>query len=207
MGKLEELGIAENTVIILTGDNGGDNDHTTGGLRDFKGFSHEGGVREPFIVRWPGKTKPGTVCDEMVIGTDFYPTLLEMAGLPLRPDQHQDGVSIVPLLTGSAKQIERDKLFWHYPHYHRTNPYGAIRSKDWKLIEFFEDGSLELYNLKDDTGETQNLAAKQPERAQELLHELRAWRKSVGAQMPTDNPAYDPERDKPKNAKKAKKKA
>jgi arylsulfatase A len=206
MAKLDALGIADNTVVILTGDNGGDNDHTTGGLRDFKGFSHEGGVREPFVVKWPGKTMPGSTCDEMVIGTDFYPTLLDMAGLPLRPDQHMDGVSIVPLLTGSAQGLGRDTLYWHYPHYHRTNPYGAIRSKDWKLIEFFEDGSLELYNLKDDPRETTNLAAKQPERAQQLLKELKAWRKSVGAQMPSQNPAYDPDRDKPKTAKKPKKK-
>ena len=188
MAKLEELGIADNTIVVLTGDNGGDHDETTGGLRDFKGFSHEGGVREPFVVRWPGKTKAGSRCDEMVIGMDFYPTFLEMAGLPPRPDQHQDGVSIVPLLTGESSTLERDVLYWHYPHYHRTKPYGAIRHGDMKLIEFFEDGNLELYDLKADPNETKNLAASQPEKAKELLEELVIWRKSVDAQMMTENP-------------------
>jgi arylsulfatase A-like enzyme len=194
MAKLDELGIADNTVVILTGDNGGDNPKTTGGLKDFKGFSHEGGVREPFVVKWPGKIAPSSSCDEMVIGTDFYPTMLEMAGLPARPDQHQDGVSILPLLTGKSKELERDVLFWHYPHYHRTKPYGAIRHGDMKLIEFFEDGDLELYDLKADPKETNNLAKKNPEKAQALLKELKAWRKSVNAQMPTKNPKYNPAR-------------
>lgn len=192
MAKLEAMGIADNTVVILTGDNGGDDPKTTGGLRDFKGFSHEGGVREPFIVKWPGKIAPNSSCDEMVIGTDFYPTMLEMAGLPARPEEHKDGVSILPLLTGKSKDLGRDVLFWHYPHYHRTKPYGAIRHGNMKLIEFFEDGELELYNLKADPGEKNNLAKKNPEKAQALLMELKAWRKSVGAQMPTPNPKYDP---------------
>ncbi|VGO20384.1 sulfatase [Pontiella sulfatireligans] len=203
MAKLDELGIADNTVVVLTGDNGGDNDKTTGGFRDFKGFSHEGGVREPFVVKWPGKTKAGSTCDVPVIGTDFYPTLLEMAGLPQRPDQHQDGISIVPLLTGKEARLERDQLFWHYPHYHRTKPYGATRHGDWKLIEFFEDGKLELYNLANDPAEATDLAAAHPEKAQELLRELKAWRSSVDAQMMTDNPDYNP---KKTNSKKKKKK-
>jgi arylsulfatase A-like enzyme len=197
MTKLEQLGIAENTVIILTGDNGGDHDKTTGGLRDFKGFSHEGGVREPFLVKWPGKTAAGSTCDEMVIGTDFYPTMLEIAGLPQRPEQHPDGVSIVPLLTGAKTSLPRETLYWHYPHYHRTKPYGAIRHGDWKLIEFFENGNLELFNLASDPRETQNLAEAQPEKTQELLAMLQQWRVSVDAQMMTDNPAYDPAPTKP----------
>ncbi len=194
MAKLEQLGIAENTVVILTGDNGGDHDETTGGLKGYKGFSHEGGTREPFLVKWPGKTRAGSICDALVIGTDFYPTMLEMAGLPLRPEQHRDGVSMVPLLTGSAAKLDRDRLYWHYPHYHRTKPYGAIRHGDWKLIEFFEDGALELYDLKADPYESLNLAAEQPEKAQQLLKDLMAWRKEVGAQMMPPNPNYDPER-------------
>lgn len=203
MAKLEELGIADNTVIILTGDNGGDDDRTTGGLRDFKGFSHEGGVREPLLVKWPGKTKAGSTSDAMVIGTDFYPTLLDMAGLPPHPKQHQDGISIVPLLTGDEASLGRDMLFWHYPHYHRTKPYGAIRHGDMKLIEFFETGKLELYNLKQDPNETNNLAESEPEKAQALLKELVTWRKSVGAQMMTDNPNYDPGSEAPEKKTKA----
>jgi arylsulfatase A len=203
MTKLDKLGIADNTVIILTGDNGGNFDATDAGLKGYKGFSHEGGVREPFVVKWPGKTKPGSRSDALVIGTDLYPTMLEMAGLPARPNQHQDGLSITKILDGSTSSPERDQLFWHYPHYHRTKPYGAIRHGDWKLIEFFEDGALELYNLKKDPGEQTNLALKNPRKAAQLLTELNDWRTSVGAQMPTKNPNHDPK--DPGKAKKKKK--
>lgn len=193
MAKLDELGIAENTIVILTGDNGGNFEETSGGLRDFKGFSHEGAVREPCVIKWPGKTTTDSECNEIVIGTDFYPTLLEMAGLPSRPDQHLDGVSIVPLLDGSATDVERDTVYWHYPHYHRTNPYGAIRDGAWKLIEFYENGELELYNLEKDPSEANNLLQAEPERAQGLLGKLRDWRESVDAQMMSPNPNHDPE--------------
>ncbi len=207
VAKLDELGITGNTVIILTGDNGGDDDKTTGGLRDFKGWSHEGGVREPLIAKWPGKIAKGSACDEMVIGMDFYPTLLEFAGLDPLPEEHKDGISIAPLLTGTRKNLDRDTLYWHYPHYHRTNPYGAIRSGDMKLIEFFEDGSLELFNLKDDPQEQNNLAKSQPEKAAELLAKLKEWRKDVDAQMPTPNPRYNPNKEAgPKKKKPAPKK-
>jgi arylsulfatase A-like enzyme len=201
MAQLDQLGIADNTVVILTGDNGGDKPESTGGLRDFKGFSHEGGVREPFVVKWPGKTVAGSTCDEMVIGMDFYPTMLEMAGLPARPDQHMDGVSIVPLLTGKRTTLDRETLYWHYPHYHRTKPYGAIRQGDMKLIEFFEDGKLELYDLKADPTESKNLAAAHPEKAQELLKKLKQWRREVDAQMMTDNPNYKPSKGAKKKGK------
>ncbi|VGO14881.1 Arylsulfatase [Pontiella desulfatans] len=194
LAKLEELGIADNTVVILTGDNGGDADTTTAGLKGYKGFSHEGGVREPFVVKWPGKTRPGAACDVPVIGTDFYPTLLEIAGLPQKPSEHRDGVSLVPLLTGEAEELERENLYWHYPHYHRTKPYGAIRSGEWKLIELFEDGALELYDLKKDPYETENLAMQYPEKAEELLTLLKEWRTSTGAQMMMPNPDFDPKR-------------
>lgn len=193
MDKLEKLGIEQNTVILLTGDNGGDRDRTTGGLKGYKGLSHEGGVREPLVVKWPGQVRPGSTCDEPVIGMDIYPTVLEIAGLPARPDQHRDGVSLVPLLTGGSTDLRRDVLYWHYPHYHRTLPYGAIREGDMKLIEFFEDGSLELYDLGTDPHETTNLAAAHPEKAARLLARLVAWRESVGAQMPAPNPDYDPD--------------
>jgi arylsulfatase A-like enzyme len=206
VAKLEELGLAENTVIVLTGDNGGDYDNTTSGLRDRKGFSHEGGVREPLIAKWPGKIEAGSRCDEPVIGMDFYPTFLEVAGLPARKDEHLDGVSIWPLLKDVSSELKREKLYWHYPHYHRTKPYGAIRDGDWKLIEFFEDGELELFNLKADPFEKNNLAGENPERAAMLLKDLKKWRRSVGAQMMTPNPAHDPERGKgsPKKARKKK---
>jgi len=204
LAKLEEMGVAENTVIVLTGDNGGDSDNTTSGLRDFKGFSHEGAVREPLIAKWPRRIQGGTTCDEPVIGMDFYPTFLEMAGLPARKDEHIDGVSILPLLKGQAKQLSRKKLYWHYPHYHRTKPYGAIRDGDWKLIEFFEEGNLELFDLKKDPLEKKNLSEEMPEKAEEMLKELERWRKLVGAQMMTPNPNHDPERGKGKQRKKKK---
>jgi arylsulfatase A-like enzyme len=192
MEKLKELGIAGNTMVFLTGDNGGDHPETTGGLRDYKGFSHEGGVREPLIARWPGTISAGATCEVPVIGTDFYPTILDLAGLGLRPDRHPDGISIAPLLKDPKAKVPRDMLCWHYPHYHRTKPYGAIRMGGWKLIEFFEDGNLELFDLKSDPWEKNDLAKKHPERAAEMLGQLVAWRKSVGAQMPTPNPDYVP---------------
>jgi arylsulfatase A-like enzyme len=194
MAKLQSLGIADRTIVILTGDNGGDYDQTTGGLKGFKAFSHEGGVREPLLIKWPGEITPGSTCDFPVIGTDFYPTMLDIAGLPPKPREHCDGISLVPLLSGAATALPRDAIYWHYPHYHRTNPYGAIRMGDWKLIEFFEDGQLELYNLNEDPTETTNLAASHPEKTEQMLRKLKAWRNSVDAQMPTPNPSYDPAR-------------
>lgn len=194
MAKLEELGVAEDTVVILTGDNGGDTRESSGGLREYKAYAYEGGVRQPLVVRWPGKTAGGSVCEEGVIGMDFYPTMLEMAGLPLRPGEHEDGVSLVGLLRGEDGKLEREALYWHYPHYHRTDPYGAIRVGDMKLIEFFEDGELELYDLGVDPGERENLALAEPERAQELLKKLRGWRVAVGAQMMSENARFDPAR-------------
>ncbi|MEP2776525.1 MAG: sulfatase [Luteolibacter sp.] len=192
MAKLDELGIADNTMVFLTADNGGDHEGTSGGLRDFKALSHEGGVREPLIARWPGKIPPDSKCGTPVIGMDFYPTILDFAGLPLRPEEHQDGVSITNLLKNPDADLERESLYWHYPHYHRTAPYGAVRHGDMKLIENYEDGSLELYDLKNDPSEKNNLVKAQPEKARALQKELDEWRKSVDAQMPTPNPDYDP---------------
>ena len=146
------------------------------------------------IAKWPTRIAAGSTCDEPVIGMDFYPTFLEMAGLPARKNEHIDGVSILPLLKGDAKELKREKLYWHYPHYHRTKPYGAIRDGDWKLIEFFEEGNLELFDLGKDPFEKKNLAEEMPEKAEEMLKELKKWRKSVGAQMMTANPKYDPKR-------------
>jgi arylsulfatase A-like enzyme len=142
------------------------------------------------IVRWPGRTKAGSTCDVPVISTDFYPTMLDMAGLPAIPQQHCDGVSIAPLLNQAAGKIAPRALFWHYPHYGNQggSPGGAVRVGDWKLIEFYEDNRVELYNLAEDVGEKNNLAAKMPEKAAEMRKTLDDWRKSVDAAMPTPNP-------------------
>ncbi len=192
VAKLKETGLAENTVIIFTADNGGNSPKSSGGLREFKGHGYEGGTRVPLIVRWPGRVAGGTVSDVPAIGMDYFPTMLEMADAPPRPDAHLDGVSLVPVLTGEAGTLARDTLYWHYPHYHRTLPYGAVRQGDWKLMEFFEDGRLELYNLADDRSESSDLAQSEPAKTEALHTALQAWRESVGAQMPTPNPDYDP---------------
>ena len=155
-------------------------------LRGAKGWLYEGGIRVPMIVKWPGYGKKGTTCEEVVISTDFYPAILEMAGLPLRPGQHVDGVSFVPALKGET--FERKAIFWHFPHYSNhgmQSPGGAIRLGDYKLLDYFENNSVQLFNLKEDPGEQNNLARVQPEKANELLAMLQAWRKEVSAQMMT----------------------
>ena len=189
MARLKKHGLEKNTVIIFTGDNGGTAPSSSGGLRGAKGLAYEGATREPLLIKWPGRVKPGSVCDTPVIGTDFYPTMLAMAGLPARPTAHQDGKNLVPLLRQNGR-IDRDSLFWHYPHYHKTTPYGAIRKRDLKLIEFFEDNRLELYDLQADPAESNDLAATRPEKLKELHGQLKTWRESVQAQMPTANPNY-----------------
>ena len=172
MATLERLELAdERTIVIFTSDNGGLS--TSEGsptsnvpLREGKGWPYEGGVRVPLIVRWPGVTKPGAVCREPVISTDFFPTLLEMAGRPPLPERHLDGVSLVPAAEGGRRARERP-LFWHYPHYGNQGgaPVGASRLGDLKLIEWFEDDRVELFDLRDDPGETRNLADDRPEAA------------------------------------------
>ncbi|MBN2329554.1 MAG: sulfatase [Candidatus Omnitrophica bacterium] len=197
LAQLDELGLADNTLILFTGDNGGLMPVTGNEpLRAGKGSAYEGGVREPLIVRWPGVVKPGSVCSEPVISVDFYPTIVEAAGAQADPKQTLDGKSLVPLLKNPESTLDRDSIFWHYPHYHPggAKPYGAIRRRDFKLIEFFEDGKLELYNLKDDIGETNDLAETMPEKTKELHDCLKSWRQEVQAQMPYPNPDYDPER-------------
>ncbi|NOZ21913.1 MAG: sulfatase [Planctomycetes bacterium] len=196
LAKVDELGIADRTVVFFMSDNGGlalHNITSNAPLRAGKGSAYEGGVREPMIVRWPGVVKPGSVCSVPVTSIDFYPTILEMAGVQGDPKQGLEGVSLVPLLKQTGG-IDREAIYWHYPHYHPggANCFGAVRKGDWKLIEFYEDGKLELYNLKDDIGETIDLAQKMPEKARELHGLLKSWRKKVNAQMPTPNPKYDP---------------
>ena len=199
--KLDESGRADRTVVIFTSDNGGviKPQHITSNepLRGEKGTLYEGGIRVPLIIRWPGVTKPGSVSHVPVASIDFLPTIAEIAGLPL-PPRGVDGKSLVPLLRGGGG-LEREALYWHYPHYNLHQaltplaPSGAVRKGDFKLIEQYEDGRLELFNLKDDPGERYNLAAALPGKARELQADLAAWRKSAGAQMPVPDPGnYDP---------------
>jgi len=193
LSKLDELRISERTVILFTSDNGGLLRSTSNEpLRAGKGSAYEGGVRVPLIVKWPGVTKPGSACDVPVISPDLFATILEIAGAKGAPPGI-DGESLVPLLRQGVG-LRREAIFWHYPHYHPggATPYGAVRKGDLKLIEFYEDGHLELYNLKEDIGEKKDLAADLPVKAKELRELLAKWRAEVGARMPTPNPDYDP---------------
>ncbi len=195
MKKLDALGLTDDTVVVFTSDNGGlstSEGHNTANLplRGGKGWLYEGGVRVPTIVRFPGVTKAGSVCDVPVTSTDFYPTFLDIAGLPAKPKQHADGVSIVAALKGG--KLARKAIYWHYPHYGNQGgrPGSSVLAGDYKLIEFFEDDSIELYNLRDDIGEKKDLSAAMPEKAAELRKRLDAWRAKVDAKMMKPNPAY-----------------
>lgn len=196
--RLAELGLEKRTIVVFTSDNGGLMYSTSNQpLRVGKGSAYEGGVRVPTLVKWPGVTAPGSVCDEPVITPDFFPTLLQIAGVQGNAqyfDPKIDGESLVPLLQNPRARLGRDYIYWHYPHYHPggATPYGAVRSRDWKLIEFFEDMHIEFYNLSEDVGEKNDLAAKMPQIANNLRVRLHAWRRAVGAQMPTVNPNYKP---------------
>jgi arylsulfatase A-like enzyme len=205
MAVLEELKLADNTVLIFVSDNGGVGGYVREGLkkkgditdnaplRSGKGSLYEGGTRVPFIVRWPGTTKPGTICEVPATHVDILPTFAMLAGGE-KPKQVLDGESLVPLFRDPAAQLGRDAIFAHFPGYlgaglnsWRTTPVGTVHSGDWKLMEFFEDGHLELYNLKDDIGEQHNLAESNPDKARELHKKMFAWRMSVEAPMPTPN--------------------
>ncbi len=194
--KLKDERIYDNTIIIFFSDNGGEStaegDPTSNfPLRAGKGWMYEGGIREPLLIRWPNHTKKGSICEQPVISTDFYPSILEMAGLPLLPEQHKDGKSIVPILEG--KKIERSALFWHYPHYGNQGgaPGSAIRDGDWKLIRWYEDNREELYNLKEDIREGKNVLNEKPEIAEKLRNKLNKWLKEQDAKMPSPNPYYN----------------
>ncbi len=224
MQSLEELGLADNTVLFFMSDNGGLS--TSEGsptsnlpLRAGKGWLYEGGIREPMIIRWPdalraglesaGGKPAGSVCDVPVTSTDFYPTILEMAGLEPMPGQHMDGVSLVPLLTGKNEpagenntagtndsSAEKSRpLYWHYPHYSNQGgkPGAAVRFRDYKLIEFFEDTTVELYDLSADPGEQNDLSEELPGRKEELLDLLHAWQEETNAEGMDPNPDYDPD--------------
>ena len=153
-------------------------------------YFYEGGLRVPLLVRCPGLTEPGSTCSAPVVSTDYYPTLLEMAAQPARPEQHLDGESIEPLLRGEARK--RSPIFWHYPHYGNQGavPGGAVREGDWKLIEWYDSGDVELYNLAEDLGEQRNLAASEADRTSKMQRMLHEWLKETGAVMPVKNPKY-----------------
>jgi arylsulfatase A-like enzyme len=217
LALLDELKLADNTFVIFSSDNGGvggyqrehiqakditDNAPLKGG----KGMLYEGGIRVPYIFRWPGKIAPGSTCAEPIISVDLYPTLLELAGAPAPSQYPLDGTSYLSLLRNGGQAVPaRPPLYWHFPGYlgaggntWRTTPAGAIRAGDWKLQEFFETGRLELFNLKDDLGEKRNLAEAQPEKAKELHAALLAWRKAVNAPMPSRNSGAHRGKDKGK---------
>ncbi len=191
---LEELGVADNTIIIFTADNGGLS--TRGNTRKLatsnyplrygKGWLYEGGIREAFIVKWPGVTPQGQVSDALVTGTDIYPTVLEMAGLPQRPNDHKDGVDVTSAIKGQSFNRETP-IFWHSPMGRPTSTGDrnstAVRLGDYKLVDWYDEGTIELYNLKDDIGEQHNLAEQMPEKASELHQLVKEWRASIDAQI------------------------
>lgn len=194
---VKEKGIEDNTIIIFTSDNGGiirsKNPVTSNlPLREGKGTAYEGGVRVPLIVKWKGKIKENTQSEVPVIGTDLFPTLAALTNSNISSINNIDGVNIAPLLLG-GQTIKRDALYWHYPHYHSegATPYSSIRDGDYKLISFYENGKMELYNLKNDVGEQNNLVEKEPKMAAMLLKKLNAWKHITGAQDPLVNPKYD----------------
>lgn len=202
LAALERLGLAGKTLVVFVSDNGG-LVHDQGGsiytsnapLRGEKGTLHEGGIRVPAIARMPGVIPPGSVCETPAVTTDLHPTFLELAGIDVLSGKDAvDGASLVPVLRNPGAGLSREALFWHLPHYHHGTPASAVRRGDWKLIEFFEDGALELYDLSKDPGETTDLASVHPDKAIELRDSLAKWRTDVGARLPVPNPDHDPAR-------------
>ena len=195
---LDISGQAEDTVVLFASDNGGRSSmwrfaHPTSNspLRAGKTFTFEGGIRTPLLIRWPGITAGGQSCDTPVISMDFYPTMLEMAGLSLRPEEHKDGVSLVPLLKGES--IDRKTLFWHFPHYQGEGAYpsSAVREGNYKLIRHFHFERDQLFNLARDPYEKNDLATKEPKRAAAMGARLEAWFEEVGAKIPVKNQSQD----------------
>ncbi len=188
--KLDELGLSSDTILVFTGDNGGEDRVTSNApLRAGKSTLYEGGIRVPLIVSYPKLVPAGTICKTPTCNIDFYPTLCHLAGI--RPDstQHIDGVSLVAVLQKPKAPLQRDTLYWHYPlekpHFLGGRSSGAVRKGDWKLIEYFDTGQKELYNLADDISEKSNLANTNHEKVAELHGLLKAWRKDVGAKIPS----------------------
>ena len=190
VAKLEEIGQLDNTLIIFTGDNGSQGNEFVPNYRGNKGTAYEGGVRVPLIISGPGISK-GIVSNEPTIAMDFFPTILESLGLPTMPNEHLDGISIVPLFKDNGKLPERN-FYWHYPHYDETTPYSSILSGDWKLIKYLDDNSLELYNLASDPMESLNLIDSYPKKREEMVNLLDRELNSVNAQPAILNPNFDP---------------
>lgn len=197
LGKLDELGLTENTMVLFTSDNGGLS--TSEGwptsnlpLRAGKGWMYEGGIREPLIVRWPGKVKPGSVSSVPVCSPDYFPTFLEAAGVAAPDVGIVDGKSLVPVLKGG--ELPERPLFWHYPHYGNQGgaPAAAIRKGNYKLIHWYEGDQFELFDLASDPGEAKDLSLERPDLVDSLGAELKKWQVEVGAKPPLPNPAYDP---------------
>lgn len=194
MQKLDELGLSENTMVILTSDNGGFNYGVADAppLRKTKSWLYDGGLRIPMVVRWPGKVKPGTVSEERVSHLDYFPTFMEAAGIPADDGLVLDGESLVPLLKGQDG-LQRDALYFHYPNYawHAKNRLGgAIIEGDYKLLNWYDDDSVEMYNIIKDPSEKQDIAAQNPELADRLKRKFKKWLKDVDANMPVPNPDY-----------------
>ena len=198
---IDRLGLAEKTLLMFMSDNGG-LEHEQNGtivtsnkpLRGEKGSLYEGGIRVPAIMRWPGVIPAGAVSATPAATIDIHATLLDLAGVAAPVSDPLDGTSLTPVLRRPDRALARDALYWHLPHYHHSTPASAIRRGDWKLVEFFEAGALELYNLREAPGERRTLARDEPRRAAELQKALAAWRATVGARMPAPNPNYDPTR-------------
>ena len=192
LSRLKTLGVENETIVVFFSDNGGLCTKSKPGptsnlpLRAGKGWLYEGGIRVPLLIRAPGVTSPGTTCSNAVVSMDLYPTLLDLTGLPLLPEQHADGVSLVSQLKEPEQRIDR-LLYWHYPHYHGSTwaPGAAIRDGNWKLIEFYEDDSVELYNFTYDRGEQRNLIKQYKADGDRLRARLHAWQKAMGAKLPT----------------------
>ncbi|HEX4125736.1 MAG TPA: sulfatase, partial [Tepidisphaeraceae bacterium] len=198
LAALDAAGKADDTIVVFTSDNGGlstaeGSPTCNAPLSEGKGWMYDGGVREPLLIRYPRMIRPGSACSAPVTSPDFFPTFLEAAGLPLMPEQHADGTSLMPLLRGDS--LGSRPIFWHYPHYSNQGgtPACAIRRDDWKLIEFFEDNHLELYNLRTDISEQNDLAAEHSGLATELHDQLVTWRRALEAKIPAPNPNYQAE--------------
>ncbi len=197
LDAVKQSGQEDNTIVIFTSDNGGlstaeGSPTCNSPLNEGKGWMYEGGVREPLIVKWPKAIKPNTVSHIPVTSPDFYPTFLEAAGLDSLPEQHTDGVSIMPILKGEEDKFRRESIYWHYPHYGNQGgtPGSSMRMGDYKLIEFFEDGRLELYNLKDDIEEKSDISSNEPQLVSKMHEMLIAWRESIDAKIPVVNSEF-----------------
>lgn len=195
INELKRLKLYDNTILIFTSDNGGlatseGSPTSNRPLRGGKGFTYEGGIREPLIIRMPGVTIPATICDEVITSTDYYPTILEMTNSKMQPQQHLDGISFLALLQDKKEHLDRDAVYWHFPHYSNQGgrPSGAIRWNNYKLIEFYDTGTVELYDLSKDISERNNLAEQNKVLTDELLNKLHHWRIEVNATMPAKNP-------------------